>query len=86
MKMDPKVEKHLNLLREVIHEAIAMSADVAEAMASLEEAGLCPSLSIDVAIPDPELMPILELVTRDGPLILTDSDSNFLRNMGIVTS
>jgi len=85
MKMNPEIEKQLNFLRDVIHDAISLSPDVEAAMAELEGAGFCPALSINVAIPDPENLPVLELVTRDGPLILTDSDTDFLRNVGIVT-
>ena len=85
MNMNPDIEKRLNFLRDVINDVIALSPDVAAAMADLEKAGLCPSLMIDVAVPEPEDLPILELVTRDGPLVLTDSDSDFLRNLGIAT-
>ena len=84
--MNRKLEQLLQSLRDAIHEAIGESLGVAAAMAELEREGQSPSLLIDVNLPQKETeMASLELVTPDGPLFLTASDGDFLRNMGITT-
>ncbi len=85
--MNRKIEQLLQSLREAIHDAIGDSCEVAAAMSQLEREGQCPSLLIDVALPQEEKeRPSLELVTHDGPLFLTAADEDFLRNMGIATA
>ena len=90
--MNQKIEHLLQSLREAIHDAIGDSCEVAAAMSQLEREGQCPSLLIDVTLPqDNETKrqaepPSLELVTPDGPLYLTAYDGDFLRNLGIATA
>jgi len=87
VNMNRKIEQLLHSLREAIHDAIGESFGVAAAMAELEREGHCPSLMVDVALPQEEKEPpSLELVTPDGPLFLTASDEDFLRNLGIATA
>ena len=92
IKMNRKIEQMLHSLREAIHDAIGDSCEVAAAMGELEREGQCPSLLIDVALPQDngrsqqKEPPSLELVTPDGPLYLTASDGDFLRNLGIATA
>lgn len=98
--MTRKIERLLSSLREAIHEALGESASVAAAMAELEREGHCPSVMVDVGLPEGVVtereiadlerdaereLPTLELVTRDGPLYLTIEDEDFLRNVGITT-
>lgn len=84
--MNGKIEQLLHSLREAIHDAIGESFGVAAAMADLEREGHCPSLMVDVALPQEKERPSLELVTHDGPLFLTAADEDFLRNVGIATA
>ena len=86
MNMNQKLEHLLQSLREAIHEAIGESFGVAAAMAELEREGQSPSLLVDVTLPQPAEPASLELVTPDGPLFLTESDGDFLRNIGITTA
>ncbi len=83
--MNRKIEQLLQSLKEAIHDAIGDSFGVASAMADLEREGHSPSLLIDVSLPQPKEPPTLELVVADGPLLLTSSDGDFLRNLGIAT-
>jgi len=75
-----RIAELLQRLQESMDEAIADSPDVAEVMTELENEGVCPSFSVIVNVPDG-----LEQVTRDGPLVLTPSDEEFLKDMGITT-
>jgi hypothetical protein len=99
-RMTRRIERLLSSLREAIHEAIGESPKVASVLAELECEGHSPSFLVDVGLPEGVLtekeiahlekdsereLPVLELVTRDGPLILTASDQGFLRDLGIVT-
>ncbi|HTS50925.1 MAG TPA: hypothetical protein VMH05_23425 [Bryobacteraceae bacterium] len=90
--MNQKIEHLLQSLREAIHDAIGDSCEVAAAMSQLEREGQCPSLLIDVTLPQDSdtkrqaESPSLELVTPDGPLYLTAYDGDFLRNLGITTA
>ena len=86
--MDKKTTTMLERLQDAIHDAIAHSAAVNDAMDQLESMGICPSLAVDVTLPEKVLceVPTLELVTRDGPLALTDSDELFMRSLGIQVS
>ena len=77
MNRNEKAERLLYNLREAIDEALADSSSVLAAMGELEDAGLCPSFSVDIALPSEEL------VTYDEGLILTGSDESFLRTLGI---
>jgi len=92
IKMNRKIEQLLQSWREAIHDAIGDSCEVAAAMSQLEREGVSPSLLIDVALPQDngtnrqKESPSLELVTPDGPLYLTASDGDFLRNLGIATA
>lgn len=92
IKMNQKIEQMLQSLREAIHDAIGDSCEVAAAMSQLEREGQCPSLLIDVALPQDngtnqqKQSHSLELVTPDGPLYLTAYDGDFLRNIGITTA
>jgi hypothetical protein len=87
MNRKSKLEQLLQSLRDAIHEAIGESFGVAAAMAELEREGQSPALLVDVALPqDVKESPLFELVTPDGPLFLTASDGDFLRNLGIATS
>lgn len=89
--MNRKIEQLLQSLREAIHDAIGESFGVAAAMSDLEREGHIPSLLIDVSLPPGDAPPqqkeppSFELVTPDGPLILTEADGDFLRNLGIAT-
>jgi len=89
--MNLKIEQLLQSLREAIHDAIGDSCEVAAAMSQLEREGHSPSLLIDVALPrdngtsQQKELPSVELVTPDGPLFLTASDGDFLRELGITT-
>ena len=84
--MNRKIERLLQSLRDAIHDALGESAGVAAAMAELEREGHCPSLLVDVALPEQEKeQASIEAVTRDGPLFLTDSDEDFLHNIGVAT-
>ena len=89
--MNRKIEQLLQSLREAIHDAIGESFGVAAAMSDLEREGHIPSLLIDVSLPQadataqPKEAPSMELVTPDGPLFLTESDGDFLRDLGIAT-
>lgn len=84
--MNRKLEGLLNSLRDAIHDALGESSAVAQAMEQLELEGHCPSLLVDVALPEEKELPSLQLVTRHGSLILTESDEDFLRNLGIATA
>jgi hypothetical protein len=81
--MNRKIEEMLHTLREAIDEAIADSPDVGAIMADLEHAGICPSFSVDVALPAARASASLEVVRTDGPLILNAEDDEFLKDLGI---
>ncbi|HLG98825.1 MAG TPA: hypothetical protein VKX49_21110 [Bryobacteraceae bacterium] len=81
--MNRKIERLMQTLRDAIHDALGESAGVAAAMAELERAGHCPSLLVDVSLPAEKEAASIEPVRRDGPLFLTESDDDFLRNIGI---
>ena len=83
MSPNRKVGEMLRNLREAIDEALADSLSVLAAMGELEDAGFCPSFSVDVALPDESAFPTIELVTYDEGIILTASDESFLRTLGI---
>jgi hypothetical protein len=84
MDKKQKAEELLHNLREAIDEALADSPGVLAAMSELEDAGLCPSFSINVAIPPEKVEPpSTEMVTLDGGLVLTQPDESFLRTVGI---
>ena len=79
--MNKKTDELLHKLREAIHEAIAESWDVAQAMAELEEEGCCPTFSVDVALADGTPTPQEE--TFDEALVLTADDEHFLRSIKV---
>jgi len=83
MSPNRKVEEMLRNLREAIDEALADSLSVLAAMGELEDAGFCPSFSVDVMLPEESELPSMELITYDEALILTVSDESFLRTLGI---
>jgi hypothetical protein len=94
--MSRKIEQLLQCLREAIHDAVSESPAVAAVMMDLEREGHCPAFLVDVGLPHaagfpedaglPEReRPSLEVVTPDGPLFLTASDEDFLRNIGVAT-
>jgi hypothetical protein len=85
MNQNGKREELLYRLREAIHESLAESLTVLAAMSELEDAGLCPSFSVDITLPEENTSPSVELVTVDEGLILTASDESFLRTLGIAT-
>jgi hypothetical protein len=77
-----KAEQLLRNLREAIDEAVADSSSVLAALGELEDAGFCPSFSVDITYQESAL-PSQELVSYDEGLILTASDESFLRTLGI---
>jgi hypothetical protein len=96
--MNRRIETLLSSLREAIHEAIADSNAVAELMAELDREGHAPSFLIEVGLPEDALtakeraemeagerreIATLDRVTPHGPLFLTESDEDFLRNLGV---
>jgi len=83
MNRNQKTEELLHSLREAIDEALADPANVLAAMGELEDAGFCPSFSVDITLPEESELPTVELVTYDEGLILTASDESFLRILGI---
>ena len=98
--MNQKLESLLSSLREAIHEALGESSSVAAVMAELEREGHTPTFLVEVGLPEGVLSAkeraemlrdekreraTLELVKRDGPLFLTESDEDFLHNLGIET-
>ncbi len=84
MNWNQKAEKLIHNLREAIEEALADSPGVLAALGQLEDAGYCPSFSVQVAIPPEEIgPPEVELVSFDEGLVLTGSDESFLRALGI---
>jgi len=84
--MNRKIEQLVEQLRDAIHEALCESVAVVSAMQELDRAGRCPALTVDVTLAGEKESPSIELVTRDQGLILTSSDEQFLRNIGIATS
>ncbi len=83
--MQRRIDELMHALREAIDDALAESPAIAAAMAELEHVGICPSFSVDVALPEDREPATLEIVTFDGPLVLTDGDSLFLKDIGIQT-
>ena len=96
--MTKRIERLLSSLREAINNALGESNSVAAVMAELEREGHSPCFSVDVGLPESALtekeiadleedaerkLPTLEVVKRDGPLILTECDETFLRELGI---
>ena len=79
--MNQKIKELLHILREAIHEAVAESLDVAQAMAELEREGCCPTFSVDVALADGPPTPQEE--TFDEALVLTADDEHFLRSIKV---
>lgn len=83
--MNQEAQRLMHKLREAIHEALTESTDIRTAMAELESAGHAPSFSVDITLPEQKELPSVEVVTRDGTLLLTAWDGEFLRNIGIET-
>lgn len=83
--MNQKIEELLHILREAIHEAVAESWDVAQAMAELEQAGRCPAFSVDVVLVDEPQSPQLEEEAFGEALVLTADDQQFLRSIKIAS-
>jgi hypothetical protein len=83
MNTNRKAKQLLHNLRDAIDEALADSSRVLAAMGELEDAGFCPSFSVDVTLPDETEWTSVELVSLDEGLILTASDESFLRTLGI---
>lgn len=79
--MDKNQTEMLQRLQEAIQDAIAQSYAVGAAMDELERAGICPSLTIDVALPEQQELPAF--VGRKGRLRLSAGDELFLRSVGI---
>lgn len=76
--MREDIQKLLHTLREAIHDALADSTEVIEAMAALDRAGQSPTFSVDVKLEE-------EIVPRhEGELSLTAEDEEFLRSLRIV--
>lgn len=84
MNQNRRTEDLLHKLREAIHETLAESLAVLEAMSELEDAGLCPAFSVDITLPE-EGAPSEESVTHAERFVLTASDESFLRTLGITT-
>ena len=85
MNLNKRAERLLHQLQEAIDEAIADSLNVLAAMSELEDAGVSPSLSVQVSLPE-DVEPIsIESVSFHDGLILTGSDEYFLRSVGITT-
>jgi hypothetical protein len=85
MNRNEKTEELLARLRESIEEALAESSSVFAAMSELEDAGLSPSFSVNIALPEQSALPSIEPVSFDEGLILSASDESFLRTLGIAT-
>lgn len=81
-QMKRHVQDMLQFLREAIHEAIAESPHVAAAMAELERAGHVPTFSVEVALPE-EGFASADFELPAGHLLLTESDEQFLNEVGI---
>ena len=81
LTMHKKIEELLHTLRHAIDEALADSSQIAAIMAELDQAGLVPSIDVNVELPDAPEAASLEI----GPLSLTERDEQFLRNVGIQT-
>jgi len=84
--MNRQIQKMLQSLREAIHEALADSPGVASAMAELEREGHIPAFTVDVTLPEEKVADSGEVFVCAGPLPLTASDQDFLRNLGIETA
>jgi len=83
MNRNQSTEQLLHNLHEAIDEAMSESSGVLAAMGELEDAGFCPSFSVDIALPEESELPTVELVTYDEGIILTESDESFLRTLGV---
>jgi hypothetical protein len=81
--MNQKIEALLQVLREAIHEAVAESRDVAQAMAELEHEGRCPAFLVDVMLVDEPRSP--QSGTFGETLVLTADDRRFLREIKIAS-
>lgn len=80
--MNENIPKLLHRLREAIHEALADSKEVEEAMAALDRAGQSPTFAVDVKLEEePPVLP----VSQNGELALTPEDEEFLRSLRIVS-
>lgn len=78
--MNENIHDLLHRLREAIHEALADSTQVVEAMAALDRAGQSPSFYVDVKLEEEPPCPI----PTNGELDLTPEDEEFLRSLRIV--
>ena len=83
MDVNENPRQLLDNLRHAIDEALADSFGVLAAMSELEDAGFDPSFSVVIVAPEKREPPSVELVTLDEGLILTDSDTSFLKRFGI---
>jgi hypothetical protein len=83
VNLNKKAERLLRNLREAIDEALADPSSVLAAMCELEDAGFCPSFSVNVTLAEWSGSVSVELVTLDEGLILTQSDESFLQTLGI---
>lgn len=81
--MNGQVKRMMQSLREAIHEAIADSPSIAAAMAELEREGHVPAFSVDVTLPEERVADSGEVITCTGELMLTATDADFLRDIGI---
>ena len=79
--MNQKIEDLLNQLRNAIHDAVAESWEVVQAMGKLEKEGRCPAFSVDVMLVDGPSSPLGEGET----LVLTAEDEQFLRSLKIAS-
>jgi hypothetical protein len=83
--MNKNTDELLHILREAIHEAVAESLDVAQAMAELEQAGRCPAFSVDVMLVDEPRSPQNEEGAFGETLVFTADDQQFLRSINIAS-
>lgn len=88
--MTKNIKGLMNALHQSINEAILDSNDVAAAMAALKRTGKCPVFTIDVSMqdaPDQTAEPVgcavVPTLTGIEELVLSDSDVQFLTDMGI---
>ena len=76
--MNPHLNGLLQNLREAIHEALAESEGIAQAMAALDQAGHCPTFKVDIDTP-------AELEISGQAIELAGFDEQFLKALGITS-
>ena len=83
--MKNKIDELVHKLRDAMHEALATSCGVAEAMAELEQEGHCPTLLVDVSLAEESVAPPNEVGPFGEGLVLNDYDQQFLRAIKVAS-